>query len=103
MLGASIATSLVALGSVAESTQPGLLPRTAPVAEAPSDPSDVPASMSAAAVQVMVELDRPPASVTYAAAYKVAQAEADAARQDALTHPTALAISSRCERCLETG
>jgi len=61
----------------------------------------VPASMSAAAVQVMVELDRPPASVTYAAAYKVAQAEADAARQDALTHPTALALAAAATGALK--
>ena len=38
-------------------------------------------------VQVMVEMKTAPAAVAYAAALKVAQAQADAARNYALTHP----------------
>ncbi len=38
-------------------------------------------------VQVMVEMNNAPAATTYAAALKVAQAQADAAHADALAHP----------------
>lgn len=49
-------------------------------------PDALPPSM-AGTVPVMVEMSAPPAAVPYAAAYKVAQAQADAARNYALTHP----------------
>jgi hypothetical protein len=51
-------------------------------------PDALPPSMQKS-VQVMVELSDPPAAVPYAAALKVAQAQADAARNYALAHPTA--------------